>query len=51
MENWVWETFNTTPIMSSYIVAMIVCDFDYNEAPPDSFGDTVVRVQKKKVKL
>jgi aminopeptidase N len=28
-DNWKRTTFNDTPIMSTYILAFVVCDFDY----------------------
>lgn len=33
MDGWVWDHYHTTPIMSTYLVAMIVSDlrpFDFN---------------------
>jgi aminopeptidase N len=44
MTDWVWDTFDTTPSMSSYIVAMIVSNLNYFEAQSESFRNVTVRV-------
>lgn len=41
---WQWDIFETTPSISSYIIAMIVSDLEYEEGPVGGFRDVTVRV-------
>lgn len=41
MDDWFWDTFNTTVKMPTYLLAVIISDFTYDEASPDIFHKPV----------
>ncbi|CAL8083053.1 unnamed protein product [Orchesella dallaii] len=44
LPDYVWDYFRTTPSISSYITAMIISDFTYEEAEPVNFINRTSRV-------
>ena len=44
MAGWVWDTFNTTEKMSTYLVAMIVGNYAFEESSIKLPGNKTVRV-------
>ncbi len=44
MSGWFWDTFNTTEKMSTYLVAMIVANYKYEESAIKLPGGKPVRV-------
>lgn len=49
LDGWFWDTFNTTVRMPTYLIAVIISDFTYDEASPDIFPKPV-RVRHKPIK-
>ena len=44
-EEWDSTTYDTTPVMSSYLLAMVVCDFTFKEAGTE--GPDRIQVRPK----
>lgn len=44
MSNWVWDEFGETPIMSTYLVAFIICEFKYVQAVVPNANNVLFRV-------
>jgi aminopeptidase N len=45
MPGWFWDTFNTTVRMPTYLIAVIIGDFAWEEASPEHWvGGKPVRV-------
>jgi aminopeptidase N len=48
MPGFVKNRFDTTPAMSTYLVAYVVSDFEYKEAKVDMQGDVVFRIYARR---
>lgn len=48
MENWVWDRYEPTVPMSTYLLAFIVSDFDFKVSPKAKSNDVLFRVWARK---
>lgn len=48
MENWVWDRYEVTVPMSTYLLAFIVSDFDFKVSPKSRTNDVLFRVWARK---
>lgn len=44
MPGWFWDRFNTSVPMSTYLVAYIVCDFDYKTVETSDYNNVTFRI-------
>jgi aminopeptidase N len=46
LNGWFWDEYNITVPMPTYLVAIIISDYDFSEASPDLYNKPV-RVRKR----